>query len=419
MKDRNMAQAGCGMAGIGRLGRMAVLALALAAVAPVAGQAAEGPFSAVVYVNDQAITRYELDQRIKFMTILRQPGDIEKLAMDTLIEDRLRTAEAERLGISISAEQVQAGMTEFASRANLTADEFIKAVGQGGVDAETFRDFVSAGMIWREVVRARYAPTTFVTDAEIDRAMGDFKPEVVPTLKVAEIILPGEGKARSGSLALARRLKAQITDAASFEAAARAHSQGDTAGSGGVRDWQRLTEFDDTTRAALQRTAPGTVTPLVVTEKTVALYIVLDKAEEQLSPAEMATQVEYAEFLLPDDAGFDAAAAKMRDKARSCDDLNAFAKGLPEDRLTIKTTPESSLPGDVKAALMLMDPGESATAIRRGGWRVYLMLCRRGMDTTFMPTREDARSQLMNQRLSQQAEVYLEELRAEAVIREP
>ena len=36
------------------------------------------------------------------------------------------------------------------------ATAFVTALGQNGVDAETFRDFVSAGLAWREYSRARF-----------------------------------------------------------------------------------------------------------------------------------------------------------------------------------------------------------------------------------------------------------------------
>lgn len=380
--------------------------------APVLAQSS--PFSPVIIINGKAVSHYELDQRILFMTLLRQPGDIEKIALDTLIEDRLRVAEAERLGLSVTPEMVETGMTEFASRANLTAEEFVKAIAQGGVDAETFRDFVAAGMIWREVVRARYAGQVTITDAEIDRAMAAFAPQSIPTLRVAEIVLPGKGPERSASLALARKLKQSVTDEPSFFAAARQYSKGPTAASGGQRDWQRLTEFDEKTKAVMLGTPPGTISQIVQTDEAITLYLILDRAEDQLSAAETATLVDYAEYVLP--AGQDA--ASVRAKVDTCDDLYDLAKGQPESQLQRKSAPVGQVPSDIAATLALLDTGES-TAIARGGVNLFLMVCRRGVDISFMPAREDARRQLLNQRLGAMAEIYLEELRTEAIIREP
>ncbi len=376
-------------------------------------------FAPVATVNGRAITQYELDQRIKFMEILRQPGDLEKMAMDTLIEDRLRLTEAKRLGIKITAEQVKSGMEEFASRANLSADEFVKAIGQGGVEPETFRDFVSAGMVWREVVRARYAGTVTISEAEVDRALEAYKTETVPTLRLAEIILPGTGKERSGSLALARKLRVTIKSEADFAAAARKYSQGKTAGGGGSRDWQRLTALDEKTRAVLQGTAPGTVSRIIETDESVAIYMVLDRADEQITAAEQQIKTEYAEYLIPNDAAALATAAAVRKEVDTCDDLFDVAKGQSADRLKRLTQSAGQIPGDVAGPLSLLDPGESSASVVRGGWRVFLMVCRRGLDTALMPSREDARRQLQNQRMGSLADLYLQELKSEAEIRTP
>ncbi|MBL4928046.1 peptidylprolyl isomerase [Fuscibacter oryzae] len=398
---------------------LCVAALFAGALAVTSPSAMANQFAPVATVNGRAITQYELDQRIKFMEILRQPGDLEKMAMDTLIEDRLRLSEAKRLGIKITAEQIKSGMEEFASRANLSADEFVKAVGQGGVDPETFRDFVSAGMIWREVVRARYAGTVNITDAEVDRALESYKTETVPTLRLAEIILPGTGKERSGSLALARKLRVTIKTEADFAAAARKYSQGKSAGGGGSRDWQRLTSLDEKTRTVLQGTAPGTVSRIIETDENIAIYMVLDRADEQISAAEQQIKTEYAEYLIPNDAAALATAAAVRKEVDTCDDLYDVAKGQPADRLKRLTQSGGQIPGDIAGPLSLLDPGESSATVVRGGWRVFLMLCRRGLDTALMPSREDARRQLQNQRMGSLADLYLQELKSEAEIRTP
>ena len=398
-----------------RLAGGAVLALLLGA--PVLAQSS--PFSPALFVNERVISNYELEQRIRFMTLLRQPGDIEQVALDSLIEDRLRLYDAAQLGIKSAPETVEAGMAEFASRANLSTEDFLKAIGEGGVDPQSFRDFVEAGMVWREVIRARFGGVTSITDAEIDRAMSEYQPESVPTIRYAEIVLPGTGAERSASLALARRLAQQITDEAGFQAAARKYSKGDTAGAGGNRDWQRLTSFDDKTRIALLRTQPGRVSEVVQSDESISLYLVLDRAEEQLSAAEMAVLVEYAEFLIPDGPTALDEAAKIRRSVDTCDDLYDVAKGLPAERLKRETRAPGAVPADIAGALTLLDTGESSAAVTRGGWRVFLMVCRRGVDKTLMPSREDARAQLMNQRLAAQADIYLEELRSEAIIRQP
>ena len=77
------------------------------------------------------------------------------------------------------------------------------------------------------------------------------------------------------------------------------------------------------------------------------------------------------------------------------------------------------MPKAEAAALSLLDAGEVSTDLTRNGYRVFLMLCRRGPAETELPTRDEIRLQLVNQQLGTQAQIYLEELRSEAILRTP
>ncbi len=395
---------------------LGVMALLLLPHQPALAQS--GAFAPVKIVNERVITQYELNQRILFMQLLRQPGDIAAESMKGLIDDRLRTYGAEINGVMITEDNVRAGMEEFASRANLTAEEFIKAVNQGGVDAETFRDFVQAGLIWREVVRAKFGPTISISESAIDRALTNFVPTSAISVLLSEIVLPASGADRNSALALARRLKTELKAGGDFAATARSYSAGATAGSGGPLDWQRLAQLPADAAVAVRTLAPGQVSEPVVLDDSVVIYLVREQRQDPILE-QTAKVVDYAEFLIPNDGAAASEAARIRTKVDVCDDLYAVAKGLPAERLTRKKLPQSQLPADVSAALALLDAGESATSVTRGGWRVFLMLCSRGSAAEDMPTRDEIRLQLTNQRLASKAEIYLEELRSEAIIVDP
>ncbi|MGA1269198.1 MAG: SurA N-terminal domain-containing protein, partial [Gemmobacter sp.] len=139
-----------------RLVALAVLvALAAGLFAPQV-RAQVNPFEPVVVVNGSPVTAYEFFQRRQFLRALGIQGDLDRQAESALIDEKLQLAEAARLGIGVSEADLQGGMTEFAARANLSAEDFIAAIGQAGVAPETFRDFVRVGLAWRQVVRARF-----------------------------------------------------------------------------------------------------------------------------------------------------------------------------------------------------------------------------------------------------------------------
>lgn len=391
------------------------MVLALMALIGVAAPVGAGPFTPIKIVNDQVITQFEFEQRLLFMQLLRQPGDLEKAAMNTLVDDRLRMSAAKQFGVKMSPEQLKAGMEEFAARANLTPEKFVEIIGQAGVQPETFRDFVESGLVWREIIRGKFAPTVSISEAQIDRALANGQPLVGLQVRLSEIVIPAVGAGRTAALQKADKLRLQLRGGADFAELARQNSTADSAGRGGALDWMPLSQLKPDAVSAVRSLAPGAVSAPVVLDTSVVIYQMQEQKQE-LAKISGAVVVDYAEFLLPDDG---TSAAKLRGKVDTCNDLYAQAKGLDADRLTRQTLPQTQLPRDVAGALASMDAGESSTALTRGGWRVFLMLCRRGPAETELPTRDEVKIQLTNQVLGAQADIYLEELRSEAMIRTP
>lgn len=395
------------------IARAALAAVAMLAAAIWFGTicaAQEASFGPRLYVNDRVITNYELAQRTLFLKLLRAPGDNEAEAMKGLIEDRLRSSVAEQQGLSLTAEAVLAGTTEFAARANLTAEQFVEALGQGGVAPETFRDFVSAGLIWRDVVRAKYAGSVTISEAEIDRAIARLKQATTTRMLLSEIVIPGA----EGAAILEKVKREKFTETA-FYAAALRYSKASSSETGGRLDWVPLANLPSDVREAVIALKKGEISEPVRVPGGLAVFLLRDIAQdptETLAPIE----VKFAQYLMPNDP---ATAAQVRARVDVCDDLYAVAKGLPEDRLSVETLPLGQIPAAVGAELATLDPGESSTAITRGPWRIFLMLCSRTAVQDIAPQRDDIRNLLINGRLGGLAERYLSELKADAIIREP
>ncbi|MDT8855655.1 peptidylprolyl isomerase [Paracoccaceae bacterium Fryx2] len=373
-------------------------------------------FAPRMIVNDRVITGYELSQRERFLTLLRAPGDVSALALKALIDDKLRMSAAKQMGIALTAQQLTAGMNEFAGRANLTGEQFVAALAQGGVDAETFRDFVAAGFLWREVVRAKFGPLTRITDVEVDRGLTNAVQGLSMQVLLSEIVLAAPAGKQDAAMARMRQLRARIKTEADFAAAARQYSSGPTAGSGGQLDWQQITDLPASLAPVLIGMGQGNFTPPVQEKTGVRLYL-LRGIREGTQDRATSSVLDYAMLMLPGDDG--SQAARVLASVDACNDLYGQALGLPEGQLQRQTLPQGQVPGDIAAELAKLDEGESSTALVRGGSRVFLMLCSRRPGLAIPPTREMMRNQLTNQRLAMQAEIYMEELRSEAIIREP
>jgi peptidyl-prolyl cis-trans isomerase SurA len=147
----------------------------------------------------------------------------------------------------------------------------------------------------------------------------------------------------------------------------------------------------------------------------VVLFLLRDVAEDKTAEP-ISVSVDWVEFLVPDDA---AEIARLRAGADDCAMLMGEAKDLPEDRMLRTKAGMGEVPGDVALELARLDPNETSVALTRGGYRRMLMLCGREPVLDPMPTRDQVREQVINQKLEGMAEGYMEELRSAAIIREP
>lgn len=376
---------------------------------------AQDLFAPRMYVNDRVITEYEVEQRARFLTVLKAPGNPEEEALKALVEDRLRQTEAKRLGLKLTEAEVLTGMNEFASRANLTAEALIVELAKVDISAESYRDFVAAGLLWRQAVRARFLGQVPVSEADIDKALeASARPRALRVL-ASELVIPLQEGNEAAGLALAERLSKEITSEGAFAAAARKYSAAPTAGNGGRLDWVPLANLPPAIGAAVLALGPGEVSDPVQVPGAVVLFQLRD-VQKDTAAEPLAVTVEYADFLIADDA---AEVARLRAEVDTCKDLYGQANGLPEDRLTVSKVPMAEVPGDVALELAQLDPGEASVALTRAGFRRFLMLC--GREETVEPplTRDQVRERVINQKLEGLAEGYLEELRSAAIIREP
>jgi len=371
-------------------------------------QAQQDGFAPAVLVNSRVISQYEVRQRVLFMSLLRQPGDIPALAVSTLIDDALRRDAAKRLGVTVSPDEVKAGMVDFASRAKLPIEEFLKALAKGGVEAETLRDFVEAGVLWRAVIRKKFGETTKVSPAEIDRAIGaGLASGGELRVLLSEIVLPTGGS--TDAMALAQRLKLTATTLPTFSMAAQNYSKAPTARAGGALGWIPISALPPAIAPRILALEIGQVSDPIAVPGAVQLFYLRDLSLGA-GDAKGASEVDFARFTPPSGTNLGSVLSTLD----TCDDLYDAAKGLPAEAVQRQTVLEASLSGAVGAAVAGLDPGEAA--VLPGATPSIVMLCTRNPQSDIPPSRDDVSTNMLNTRLGLLAGAYLEELRSNAII---
>lgn len=379
---------------------------------------AQNLFATAIKVNDKSITNFEIAERIRFLALLRAPGNHKELAREQLIDDRLKVGAALAAGISPSAEEVQAGMDEFAGRANLSREEFVKAITAGGVSESAFRDFVAAGLSWRQLVQAKFGPRTAVSEQEVDRALASTTAANGVRVLLSEIIMPAGPRDAAAVQARAERL-AQITSTGAFAAEARRYSASPSRGRGGRLDWLEITKLPAQLRPLILGLAPGEVTDPIPLPNAIALFQLRD-IQETDAPNPKYSEIDYAAYYIAggrSEAAL-AQAAKIASRVDRCDDLYGVAKGQPASVLDRGAKKPSEIPNDIALELAKLDPGEISTTLTRanGETLVLLMLCKRTPQLDEEVDLQSLSLALQNQRLESYSDGYLEQLRANARI---
>lgn len=388
--------------------------LALSVAGPALAQ--QNLFAPRIVINDRAITNFEIAQRAEFLKLLGAGGDLEKLALEGLIEDRLRQQEAKRLGAKLEEKDLKAAMDEFAGRANVTAEEFVARIGAAGIAPETYRDFVSAGVIWREIVRAKFGASTKVTENEIDREIEAEINRTQMSYSISELVIGVPPGREAEALAFAEELRASIRSDADFAAAVAQYSASPTRAEQGRLPPIPAANMPQQLRATIEGLQPGQISPPLPLNGAVALFRLRGIAETKVSMA--GVEVEYGRLRLPATPEGEAELARIRTAAESCKDIYGLAPDLPEGQYVIETASMATVPTAIGIELARLDLGE--TAIRRlGTTNELLVLCARRPIKEAPVDRNAVRATILNRKLEAQSALYLATLRADAIIREP
>nr|WP_170370597.1 peptidylprolyl isomerase [Ruegeria arenilitoris] len=392
------------------------LAVAMLTVAPQQAPA-QSLFSPAIRVNQDIVTWYELDQRQRFLEILGIPGSSEAEVRKALIDERLRKQAMREAGIQPTPEDIQVAIDEFASRGQLTPDQFLKALADAGIDRETVRDYVSSQLAWRDYVSARFISQARPTDDEIDRAMGQTGGGGLQVL-LSEIIIPVNAQTLAQAEALADEI-ARVETIDAFSAAATQYSAAPTRENGGRLDWLNVTNLPPALQPVILGLKNGEVTAPLSLPNAVALFQMRGLREVAASTPRF-SKIDYAAYYLPGGLSPDTLqrAAELKETVDTCDDLYGIAKGQPPEVLDRVSASPSEIPRDIALELAKLDPNEVSTTLTRnnGQTLVFLMLCNRTRDLGEDTSREDVANALTQQRLQAFANSLVEQLRADATI---
>ena len=372
--------------------------------------AAEGIFDTIISVDGAAITTYELEQRILFFSFLNEPGDTLISSRQSLIDDRLKMAAGSKDGFALTPTELENAMLDFAKNSNQSLGGLLNLLNEGGVDAETFRDYVEVGVVWREVVRKRFGSQSQPTESEIDRALAAERAEGDISVLLTEIVLPAGPSQLEESRKIAREL-AKITSIGSFSEKAKKLSVSSSRDNGGKIPWRNLKDLPNGLRQIIASLRPGQVAKPLEVQNAIVLFQLRDVEELGLKAPEIIS-MKFAKI-----TGINSVLDLATKSVNSCNDLYGLVK----------------LDKDVVLEMLTQHPDEieQATALRlnrldRHEMSIFsdssdsignmIMLCERNYTTSADISRSEVAKNIRAARLTNLAEGYLAELRTNATV---
>lgn len=384
----------------------------------------------VASVNDDAITDYDLNARAMLLATSANLAitnenrtQIARQALRELIDERLKTQEAKRLGISASDQEVGAAIRTIERNNKMEQGGLMQELTRTGVPIETLINQVRATLSWRKVLRQRVLPQVRVATEEVDVALARIREAGGGAIiRGSEIFLPAESQAE---YAEARRtalaLRQQATDAVAFSRLAAQFSRAPTAAVGGDMGEVQPGQLEEILERALASLQPGDVSQPIETDTGVYLLFLRERRAIESGQPEMAVVTLARAFLpLSPDDDTEEVATRLRQSTNGVAGCDAFERAAnemqPGQPARVVDARIGDLPPTLRDSVAALKPGEVTDPVAVGDGLGVLMLCRRTESGGALPSAARVAEAIQQQRAERRAERYLRDLRRVAFI---
>ena len=402
--------------------------------------AAEQPLDRVAAIVDNDVVMYsqyqtrlkEVQQTIAKRGVQAPAEDVlRQQVMERLILDAIQLQIAERSGIRVSDEELNASMATIAERNGLTQQEFAQALAADGLTLQDAQEQIRHEMIISRVRQYRVAERIQVTDQEVQNFLASDlgKMQLAEEYQLANILIPVPDAATNDDLNKAQKTVAsvvkQLEQGADFAQLAMTYSASENALEGGEMGWRKAAQLPPPFDRLLGGMSIGQVTEPARTAGGIIMLKLLDKRGGDVMYRD---EVHVRHILLkPSEIRSPEATQKLAqrlyERLRNGEDFAALAKQFSED-------PGSALNG---GDLNWIDPSSLVPVFREEmarteigqlskpfesqfGWHVLQVLDRRSTDSSAQMREQQAVSLLRNRKYDEELQTWLRQIRDEAYV---
>ena len=389
---------------------------------------------ATAVVNGDIVTGTDVDQRLALIVAASDnklpPEEVKRLRMQVLrnlIDETLQIQAAKIAEIEIvdaEVEQTYARVAQQNFGQNTKAmDAYLNRIDSSPA---SLKRQIRGELSWQRLLRRNVQPFVNVSDEEVRELMDRLKAaKGTEEFRIGEIYLSAAPDAKPAVLANANRIVEQLRQGGSFVAYARQYSEASTAAVGGDLGWVRLEQLPAELATAARELAPGQlVGPIELRAGYSVIYLIDKRQVLTADPRDALLALKQISINFP--AGTSPADAQRKatefaeamSKARGCGGVEAVAGPLGAQVVTNDQVKARDLPGPLQQALLNLAVGETSPPFGSvaDGVRVLMLCGRDDPKGANDPSFEQLMSQMEDERVNKRAQMYLRDLRRDAVI---
>lgn len=395
--------------------------------------------SVVAVVNDDVITRRELDDRLRMVvrqlqkqgTPLPAPEVLEKQILERMIADMLQAQFAKESGVRVDDMQLDLAITRIAQQNGFPSlAEFRAKLEAEGVDFKKFREEIRSEIISTRLREREVESKLVISDTEVDNylankaKMGGASEEfhlahilvVVPEQASADKIQAARDKAEQAS--------AQLKGGADFAQVAAGASDAKDALKGGDLGWRPGDRIPPLFMNELQKLQPGQTTQVL---RSPSGFHILKLIERRSGSAPVVIVQTHARHILIKTSEIvpesEARRRIMEIKARieAGADFAEQAKRFSQDGSAQQggdldwLSPGQTV-GEFEEAMNKLQPGMIGAVQTQFGWHLIQVLERRSTDVSEQQQRQQARQAIGTFKSDELYQDWLRQLRDRAFV---
>ncbi|MDA8364384.1 MAG: peptidylprolyl isomerase [Gammaproteobacteria bacterium] len=393
----------------------------------------------LVIVNNDVITRSELDSRMKDVERriaaqhIQAPPDnvLRKQVLNQLILEQLQLQIAKRAGIKVSQPQLDAALQTIAARNHLSLPALYKALESEGIRPARFRQQIYDQMVIQKLINREINDRVTVSQSEIANYLAnEAKRNGTTEYNISHILIAIPEKATPAQIQKAKQeadsLLKQLRSGVSFEQLAIANSEGQSALKGGDLGWKQAGQLPQLFLNALRKMKPGEISGVL--RSTNGFHILKLNAIRGGKQVHTIVQTHVRQILIRTNALVTPQQARMRleqlrSRIQNGDRFSVLAKADSQDPVSAPNggnlgwVSPGQLDPQVENVMNALKVDQISEPVRvPGGFVLIKVLGRRTKDVTNELNEANAREQIHARKAAQRYAQWVRQLRAEAYV---